>query len=283
MLHHLTPAAATGSGLHTVLADESSYWRSVLDLAGSRLDSLSTMQSQLPTTGAEPTTELLTDPAAVAALLTALATEGGAEVSWLRPTSPEPSPLASQLGRHLPELPCGIRIRAVLDGTEEAARTARLLAARPGAQEADLRTSPELAQELLLVDDRIALLPQAGAGLAVLREPTAIRLARLLFQAAWSAALPLPTGEAAQEPGQETAGAPDLDREALTEDPVRLQTLQLLAAGAKDEAIARRTGVSLRTCRRHVAAILLALDANSRFQAGVKAVALGLVDPLDLG
>ncbi len=50
----------------------------------------------------------------------------------------------------------------------------------------------------------------------------------------------------------------------------------MLAEGAKDEVIARRLGVSLRTCRRHIAEILETLQADSRFQAGVLAERAGL-------
>ncbi|HEY7177323.1 MAG TPA: helix-turn-helix transcriptional regulator [Micromonosporaceae bacterium] len=51
--------------------------------------------------------------------------------------------------------------------------------------------------------------------------------------------------------------------------------VQLLADGAKDETIARALGMSVRTCRRHIADIMRRLDAVSRFQAGANAVRLG--------
>jgi DNA-binding NarL/FixJ family response regulator len=51
----------------------------------------------------------------------------------------------------------------------------------------------------------------------------------------------------------------------------------MLAAGAKDEQIARALGVSLRTVRRRVAALLADLGVRSRFQAGVEAMRRGWV------
>lgn len=45
----------------------------------------------------------------------------------------------------------------------------------------------------------------------------------------------------------------------------------LMAEGYTDEVIARRLDMSVRTCRRHIAALLRDLDAISRFQAGVLA------------
>ena len=46
---------------------------------------------------------------------------------------------------------------------------------------------------------------------------------------------------------------------------------RLMAQGLTDEVVARRLGMSVRTCRRHIAAMLQNLDAVSRFQAGVQA------------
>ncbi|MCD9899941.1 LuxR C-terminal-related transcriptional regulator [Streptomyces sp. MT29] len=53
--------------------------------------------------------------------------------------------------------------------------------------------------------------------------------------------------------------------------------LRLLSEGARDETIARRLGVSLRTCRKYVAEIFEAIGAESRFQAGYLAAQRGLL------
>jgi DNA-binding CsgD family transcriptional regulator/sugar-specific transcriptional regulator TrmB len=60
--------------------------------------------------------------------------------------------------------------------------------------------------------------------------------------------------------------------------PREREVLALLAAGAKDEAIARRLGCSERTLRRLLTALVAKLGADSRFAAGVQAVRLGLLD-----
>ncbi|MFF8386894.1 LuxR C-terminal-related transcriptional regulator [Streptomyces kanasensis] len=60
--------------------------------------------------------------------------------------------------------------------------------------------------------------------------------------------------------------------------PREREVLALLAAGAKDEAIARRLGCSERTLRRLLTALVGKLGADSRFAAGVQAVRLGLLD-----
>ncbi|MGW4210839.1 helix-turn-helix transcriptional regulator [Lentzea sp. NPDC004789] len=54
-----------------------------------------------------------------------------------------------------------------------------------------------------------------------------------------------------------------------------LVLLQFLAEGAKDEHVARKLGMSVRTVRRKISHLLEQLDATSRFQAGVLAVRRG--------
>ncbi len=60
-------------------------------------------------------------------------------------------------------------------------------------------------------------------------------------------------------------------------DPAQAQVLSLLGSGMKDETAARRMNVSVRTYRRHVAAIMKSLHVNTRFEAGLKAAELGLL------
>ncbi|MDQ1701045.1 MAG: hypothetical protein QOF57_297 [Frankiaceae bacterium] len=55
------------------------------------------------------------------------------------------------------------------------------------------------------------------------------------------------------------------------------RVLTLLAAGAKDEVIARRLGVSDRTVRRAIAAMMVDFDVVSRFQLALRVARLGLI------
>ncbi|WP_187415048.1 response regulator transcription factor [Nonomuraea sp. PA05] len=52
--------------------------------------------------------------------------------------------------------------------------------------------------------------------------------------------------------------------------------LKALGSGLTDETAARRLGISLRTYRRRVAELMAKLEADSRFQAGLRAGELGL-------
>ena len=82
-----------------------------------------------------------------------------------------------------------------------------------------------------------------------------------LFEFAWSLAEPF----LADDPGK--SGLTSTQRSVLAG----------LAAGHSDEVIARRVGISVRTCRRHIAWMLEELKAESRFQAGIKAHKAGWI------
>ncbi|WP_051951745.1 helix-turn-helix transcriptional regulator [Actinacidiphila yeochonensis] len=56
----------------------------------------------------------------------------------------------------------------------------------------------------------------------------------------------------------------------MLESNLKREIIRRLVGGEKDETIARSLNVSLRTCRRHIADIMSATDAVSRFQAGFR-------------
>lgn len=91
----------------------------------------------------------------------------------------------------------------------------------------------------------------------LVRDPAVVRVFVALFDELWRRA------------------EPALDREASLAD-VRL--LELLALGLKDEAVARHLGVSLRTVRRRIAALMEEHGADTRYQLGLAVGRLGLVD-----
>lgn len=94
----------------------------------------------------------------------------------------------------------------------------------------------------------------------VLRQQSIVAALALMFEGLWERALTVPVFES--ERIDEGAGGQRL-------------LLRHLAAGAKDEQIARAFGLSVRTVRRRVAELLTELGAESRFEAGAEAVRRG--------
>lgn len=123
----------------------------------------------------------------------------------------------------------------------------------------------QLPHETMIIDRRAMILAgrrtPTGRVYTVTTSKDLVEGVRALFDAVWDTALALETC---------LLGAVSrLDDESGA-------ILRSLAAGLTDEAGAKRLGISVRTYRRRVAQLMTALDASSRFQAGLRAAELGL-------
>ncbi|MFD7615358.1 TrmB family transcriptional regulator [Streptomyces sp. NPDC059802] len=158
----------------------------------------------------------------------------------------------------------GVRVRTVLD--REGVSYPGRMRSLTGLVERGLRArvAPGVPTKLIIVDGRITLLPPSDAS-----DPTAsalvvgdalLRNALVpLFETVWERATPLGgSGGPLPEPQKELLG--------------------LLAAGLKDEAIARRLGVHVHTARRRISVLLDSLGAQTRFQAGAQATLRGWLE-----
>jgi DNA-binding NarL/FixJ family response regulator len=123
-----------------------------------------------------------------------------------------------------------------------------------------------LPHETIIIDRRVAIIAgghtPAGREYTVTTSPALVAGVNDLFQATWSAATDFGSYLTREAP-------PLLDESARA-------VLRTLSDGLADETAARRLGVSLRTYRRRVAELMTALEADSRFQAGLRAGELGL-------
>lgn len=126
----------------------------------------------------------------------------------------------------------------------------------------DVRLLPSPPTRLMLFGVQAALVPvewgRVPARRVIVRTPGVVNALRQLFEVVWRQGVPLPGTQS-------------------TSDRQSIQVLKLLAAGAKDETIARQMGLSLRTVRRRVAELLGELGATTRFQAGVEAARRRLI------
>ncbi|MEO3782004.1 DNA-binding response regulator [Actinocorallia sp. B10E7] len=122
-----------------------------------------------------------------------------------------------------------------------------------------------LPHETIVIDRRLVILagPAAPAGreYTVTSSPSLVAGVLSLFEAAWETSRDFTSWL----PGD----LPHLDGDARA-------VLRALASGATDETASRRLGLSLRTYRRRVADLMTALQADSRFQAGLRAADFGL-------
>jgi len=178
-----------------------------------------------------------------------------------------PAAMAEAMGRDRTILERGVRIRTLYHHTARFNGPSQAYVAELSQLGAEYRTLHELFGRLIIVDRETALIPapgQDGQGAILINEPPVVAYLYEIFEMSWTHATPFvdATGRAMEAVSRE----------------LHRTILRLLADGLKDEAIARRLGMSLRTTRRHIADILAELNVTSRFQAGVAAARHGLLE-----
>lgn len=169
-------------------------------------------------------------------------------------------------GRMAVRISAGLTIRKLYSAAALADERQRLHLLDLVAVGARVRICATALPHETIVSDRRAMI-LAGATVRGAREFTVTTSRGLIdgvcamFDAAWEGAVDL------QEYLSQDLPVVDDDGRAL---------LRMLTTGLTDEAAARRMGLSLRTYRRRVADMMRLLEAESRFQAGVRAGELGL-------
>ncbi|WP_153396210.1 helix-turn-helix transcriptional regulator [Ornithinicoccus halotolerans] len=158
----------------------------------------------------------------------------------------------------------GPALRCVLEGAlmREPDVIARLRACPSSVQR--VRVTTGLMCSLLISDGTVSVLDltrhdEGGQGSFVARRSAPVSALTAAFEYAYTFATPVVPGT---DDAEELAGR---DR----------RVLELLAAGASDQVIARHTAISVRTVERRVRTLMDRLGATTRFQAGVQAARRG--------
>ena len=129
-------------------------------------------------------------------------------------------------------------------------------------QGAAVRVTRRVSHRTIIVDRSVVMVAVEPDTLRmpylVIREPALVRNFREQFAGVWRDAHSVGVGP----------------EDSLDESMVR-EVLALLETGVTDDVAARQLGVSTRTIRRRVAAVMDLLGASSRFEAGVKAAQTG--------
>ncbi|MFE4261960.1 DNA-binding response regulator [Streptomyces sp. NPDC056883] len=126
-------------------------------------------------------------------------------------------------------------------------------------------SSSPMPHETILIDRRVMILAgrhtPTGREYTVTTSRTLVDGVHSLFQAIWDTATDLNAYLRGNGPHLDTDGR---------------VILQSLASGITDASAAKQLGISLRTYRRRVADLMAKLEADSRFQAGLRAGELGI-------
>ncbi|GAA2115610.1 helix-turn-helix transcriptional regulator [Streptomyces synnematoformans] len=131
----------------------------------------------------------------------------------------------------------------------------------------EVRTLEETSERLLIIDRQVAFIPaQPDRETAMeIRHPGLVWFLLAVFERFWELGVPW------------EHRLPDHDApEGITS--VQRSIARLLVEGHLDEAIARRLGMNVRTCRAHIAKLSTALGSDSRTQLGYLISRSGLLD-----
>ncbi|MGW3145472.1 MULTISPECIES: LuxR C-terminal-related transcriptional regulator [Streptomyces] len=263
-------ALPTGAALRELLRDQRDQLDAALEDVLRRTATVDRVLRDYPLRfegeQAEPPVTVLTERSEIEQFLTDLAETA---TSTLESMHPGPLPSAEMLSASLAKdrrlLSRGVVVRSLYPTSFPAATRLRRYfqdAAEAGSR---IRLSSHVPVDLLIADRREVVLPldvaNPGLGICILHGGPVVQAFVSFFECFWLLAAP-PSAEA---PGQSEAPLGDQ----------QLVLLKLLAGGMKDERIARVLGVSPRTLSRLISELMAILEAESRFEAGVKAARRG--------
>ncbi|MGW7344295.1 LuxR C-terminal-related transcriptional regulator [Streptomyces sp. NPDC054854] len=151
----------------------------------------------------------------------------------------------------------GVTMRTLYQHTARFSQGTREYVERVSRRGAEVRTLDDQFLRLLMFDRKVAVVGVEGnpGAAIVVREPHLIHFILSTFELWWVSATPFPV----EWDNQEVADISEQLKQRIT---------LLLSEGLTDQSIATRMGMSVRTCRRHIAEVMDRLGVKSRFQAG---------------
>lgn len=176
--------------------------------------------------------------------------------------------LMQGLERDKPLIERGVRIRTLYQHTARYSPEKLAYVAQLSNGKVEYRTIDEVVERLIVCDETVAFIPARDDQQVALelRHPGLIRYLVRVFEFMWGRSVPLSAG-APYEPA--AGGITDIQHSIA----------KLLVEGHVDEAIARRLGMNVRTCRAHIAKLATALGSGSRAQLGFLIAQSGILNP----
>lgn len=149
----------------------------------------------------------------------------------------------------------GIRMRVLYQHTARFSPGTNVYVERISRLGGQVRTLDDRFTRMLVFDRKTAVIAVPGNpnAAAIVREPSMVAFIVDTCQRLWLIAQPF-TAESSSH--------------AEIESNLREAIVRMLTEGMTDSSIALRLGMSVRTCRRHIADLMTDLKAQSRFQAG---------------
>ncbi|MGW1816438.1 LuxR C-terminal-related transcriptional regulator [Streptomyces sp. NPDC002125] len=130
-----------------------------------------------------------------------------------------------------------------------------------------VRTMEQSVERLIIFDRALAYIPATPERTIALeiRHPALVRYLVQVYEVLWAQATPFTEQLRTTAPGAQVT-------------TVQQTVARLLSEGHVDDVVARKLGISVRTCRSHIAKLMQALGATSRTHLGALIVRSGIVD-----
>ncbi|WP_411074951.1 helix-turn-helix transcriptional regulator [Streptomyces sp. cmx-4-7] len=206
----------------------------------------------------QPIFEELPDVASVRRALDRFAAEARHEVLTSQPGGGRKEEvLREAMGRTEEMLERGVRMRTLYQHTAQYHPNTTAYVEIVSDLGAEVRTLGEGFMRMLAFDGEIVVIEQKGNPEAalVVRAPSVVSFAVAAFELMWLQADPFPLNLSRAQTLQ-------------VSDKTKEDIIRLLVQGESDKVIARRMGMTVRTCQRHIAKIMERIGARSRVHAG---------------
>ncbi|MFF7180041.1 helix-turn-helix transcriptional regulator [Streptomyces sp. NPDC008121] len=194
--------------------------------------------------------------------------ECGEELLTIQPGSGrKPEVVQAGLRRVEPLLDRGIRMRTLYQHTARHHSATMGYVERIAPYGLEVRTLEEIIDRLIIVDRKVAFVPaRSDRRVALeLRHEGLVQYLVGVFDQFWLHGVPW-EDEIPYSPSVDGIGG------------VQRSIAKLLVEGHVDEAIARRLGMNVRTCRAHIAKLAAALGSGSRAQLGFLIAQSGILE-----
>lgn len=179
----------------------------------------------------------------------------------------KPHLLEDALRRIEPLIARNVRMRTLYQHTARHHPSTQAYVERVTPYGVGVRTLEELIERLIIIDRKVAFIPaRSDRQIALeLRHPALVEYLVGVYEQFWRQAVPW---------DKEVQYQPVVD--GIT--GVQRAIAKLLVEGHVDEAIARRLGMNVRTCRAHIAKLAAALGSGSRAQLGYLIACSGVLE-----
>jgi Bacterial regulatory proteins, luxR family len=224
-----------------------------------RLDCLAEIYEQSPAKRLRhPEFEVLPEVDSVCSALTSLAAGASREILTSQPGRARPAEVLEEaLRRTESVLGRDVTVRTLCQHTAQFDPATRAYVKHVASLGAQVRMLSDGFMRLIVFDRETAVLPlQANPqGAVIVSDRSIVDFVVQAFEWVWPTARPFPV-------------LYDRSQVMGTAEEIKLTIAQLLVDGVEDKVIARRLGMSLRTCQRHISDVMTRLGARNRLHAG---------------